>query len=155
MSEIEIGEVHYRTGRLNVFEQLNLVRRIAPLLSGLGQSLAQAPQRRVSNGEDEDDPALDPAAEANFWAALKPIAEAIKDMSDEDSTYVVRLCLSKCRRQDNGHWAAIMASSGQDFMFPIDLATAMQLTYATLGENLDSFFRNPLLLNSLGAVGQI
>jgi hypothetical protein len=151
MSEIEIGGVQYRTGVLNVFDQLNVVRRIAPLLSGLGQSLAQAPNRGNGNGEDEEkDEEEKREVEANFWASLKPIALALKEMSDEDTTYIVRMCLSKCRRLDSGAWAMILASSGRDFMFPIDLAVAMQLTYETLSENLESFFQNPLLLASLG-----
>jgi hypothetical protein len=144
MAELEIGDARYRTGRLNVFEQISVVKRIGPLLSGMGEAFGKIPQPAApQDGDDEDAPAPG-VEEAQIWSALNPLMEALSSMKDEDLHFVVKLCLSKAQRFDGGRWARLMNSQGTDFMFgDTGINVALQIAFETVRENLDSFFGGP------------
>jgi len=154
--EIEVAGHKYRTGKLNAFEQFNVVRRIAPLLSGLGESFAKIPRPTVviPNGHDTGEPVeAEPPTqdqEANVWSALGPVAEALSNMPDDHVNYVLKLCISKCHRFDeNAHsWARIATSAGDLTYADIDASIMMQIVFNTIQENLESFFSAPLLQTS-------
>jgi hypothetical protein len=146
MAEVEIAGVRYRTGKLNVFEQLAVGKRIMPLLSGMGEAFSKIPRPPPVA---EDDPDAEPVeaegiSEGDVWKALEPLMSALSEMKDDDLFFVVKMCMSKAHRHDGGHWARISNSAGTDFMFAdIDMGVAIQVAFETIRENLEGFFGGP------------
>lgn len=132
--ELEINKIRYITGRLTAFEQFHIMRRLAPLLSGLGESLAKLP----TTAPNENGAAAD-VSDEDVWNAIGPVANVLSKMSDADTDYVLKHCLSKITRFNGQNWVPIMAQG--NLMFEdIDLSAMMNLTISTVQENLASFF---------------
>jgi hypothetical protein len=139
VADVEISGINFRIGKLNAFQQFHIVRRIAPLLSGLGETFARAPAPPAAEGEE----APPEADESNpeLWSALGPVADALAKMTDADTEYVLKLCLGVCQRQqDGGLWSRVVGPSGQTMFDDIDLGVMMQLVFAVVQENLSGFF---------------
>jgi hypothetical protein len=133
MQELEIGMRKYRTGKLDAFKQFHLVRKLLPLFSGLGETTAT----------------LSPSGDASFWNSLGPVAQAISDMSVEDSEWIIKTCLSMCSTFNGRTWVPVMTPQG-DFMFEdMDLQAMLQLAFAVIQDNLGAFFPAPQT-NGLG-----
>lgn len=117
--EIQINEKKYRTGRMDARRQFHVVRRLAPILSGLTDL-------KKMMGEP--------------LAALGPLADAVASMSDQDADYVINSCLSCVERQQSaGGWAKVMVDDALMFQ-DLDMAAMLRLTWAVLQENLQGFF---------------
>lgn len=138
--ELEINNVKYRTGKLTAMEQFHVMRRLAPLLSGLGESLAKLP---VPNGNDTA------PEDSELWTAIGPVADVLAKMSDNDTEYVLKHCLAKVTRFNGQGWGQIMAGGNIMFEDEIDLSAMMQLTISTIQENLASFFPAAPVNNSV------
>lgn len=109
----------YRAGRMDARRQFHVVRRLAPLLSGLTDLAAL-----------KSDP----------MAALGPLAETIATMKDEDADYVLDACLEVTERQQAaGGWAKVMRHGSLMFE-DLDMADMLRLAGAALVENLGGFF---------------
>lgn len=142
MQEIELGGIQYRTGdKMNTFDQFHVFRKLAPLMSGLGETFNQMPQTTDSEG----------AMPTGFWQALGPGAQALSDMSKEDSEFVLRTCLRNTMRANGvGGWARVMADSGAMMFDDIDAFTMLQLAWAVIQDNLGGFFGGPSPNGSAG-----
>jgi hypothetical protein len=145
MVETEINGIKFRTGKMGTFDQFHVMRRLMPLMSGLGQAFAQMPRPQLTNGEAGDEaetsPEATPDQELDVWKALEPVADALSSMPDSDCEYVLKKCLSAVQlRNDQGAWRPVF-TQGQ-FMFEdrIDLPTMMQLTVLVIQDNLANFF---------------
>jgi len=149
--ELELAGQKYRTGKLNAFEQFNVVRRIAPVLSGLGESFAKIPR---TDGQEEE---ATQENEANVWSALGPVADALSSMPDDHVSYVLKLCLAKCQRLDEHTqtWARVTTQNGDLLYQDIDVSVMMQLVFNIIQENLGGFFNAPLPLNSGEGLGSL
>jgi hypothetical protein len=145
VQELSIGEVNYRTGKLDAFQQFHVFRKLSPILSGLIETFSRARTSvAVGNGNDEESPAANPA----FWSAVGPVAHAIAEMSQEDSEYILRTCLGTVMRRGagpGGNWARLTTMTGVLMFEDLDLGAMLQLTYAVLEDNLGDFFRDGLL----------
>jgi hypothetical protein len=137
MAELEINGVSYRTGRLTPMLQFHVMRRLAPLLSGIGEAIKVA----------ESSQKIDETARATVVDALlktaAPIVDAIGSMDDQQAEYVINTCLSVVERKDHGAWAHVQTptATGPILMFPdIDLPVMLQLCYLVVQENLSGFF---------------
>lgn len=161
--DLDLNGIRFRTGKLSAFEQFHIMRRLAPLLSGLGQSFAQLPARAPEAAPTITEPGLvEPEAagaltevpenavedEAAIWQALGPVADALSKMSDEDTEYVIRSCLNKAQKHNGSNWARVMVGTRMMFEDEIDLGIMMQLTVETIRENLQSFFPGNRAQNS-------
>jgi hypothetical protein len=120
MSDIEVSGNVYRIGRMDARKQFHVSRRLAPLLAGLGGAIA---------GKKED-----------IASTFQPIAEALAQMSDEDTDYILDNCLAVVSRQQGNQFAPVMARGGNMMFEDIDLPTMMQLTITVIRENLGGFF---------------
>lgn len=121
MKEVTIEGATYRTGRLNAFAQLFIVKRAAPVLAKL-QGLFQG----ADTGKPE--------------TLLGPLGEAIGQLPDESLEYVCNACLDVCQaRMAGGGWAPLRQEGA--LMYDLDLMTLLALTAHTLEDNLAGFFR--------------
>lgn len=120
----------YRIGALDAFKQLHVARRLAPLLTSIGEQFAAAP---TSASE----------AEADEWmmGALGPVAKVVSCMSDEDVNYVLHACLMVClRQQPDERWARV-STNGKDLMFSdMDMDVLLRIAAETVKGNLGDFF---------------
>jgi len=136
MQEVEYNGIKYRTGKLDAFKQFHLFRKLMPLFSGMGETAAM----QVMGGETEVN------ENAVRWAALGPISQAVSEMSQSDSEFILRTCLSVCLRQNpTGQWVKFTAPNGELMFEDLDLMGMLQLTFAVIQDNLGNFFpaQNP------------
>lgn len=131
MEELELAGTWYRTGKLDAFKQFHLFRKLMPLFSGMGETAATN-LAVAANGGDTS---------ASRWSALGPIANAVADMSQQDSEFIIKTCLAVCQRKNPvGQWVRVTTQQG-DLMFDdIDLQVMLQLSFAVIQDNLATFF---------------
>lgn len=144
--EEEINGVWYRTNqKLDAFKQFHLFRKLMPLFSGMGESQAVRMVREAGLGDND----------AVTMAAFGPVAQAISDMSQSDSEFIVKTCLAVCQRKNpTGQWVRLATPQG-DLMFEdIDLQVMLQLAFAVIQENLAPFFPGRALNGSGAEVAQ-
>jgi hypothetical protein len=128
--EHEINGRQFRTGKLSAFRQFHLMRKLLPLFSGMGESFAEMPGNVITG-------------EGQFWHSLGPVAQAIADMSDQDSEWIIKTCLSVVSVFNGRSWVALTTEQG-DLMFnDIDMQVMLQLSFQVVQENLGSFFPAP------------
>lgn len=131
MIEFTVGSATYRTDRkLTVFQQHDVVRRIAPLFAGLAGSMSSSPQQAAAD------------IGAALFANMGPLTDALASMSDSSSDYVLKTCLSVVSRQHSGGtgWARLTTSTGDMMFEDIDLLALYQIVWKVLEENLAGFF---------------
>lgn len=121
MKEVNIQGRAYRTGKLNAFAQMFIIKRAAPVLGKLQGLLQQA----------------DTARPESF---VGPLGEAIGQLPDESLEYICNACLTVCdRRVEGGGWAPLRRD-GVTMYADLDLLTLLSLTAHTLQDNLAGFF---------------
>jgi hypothetical protein len=139
VQELSIGGVNYRTGDLDVFQAYHMARKLSPFLAGLMDSMTRAQSSPAGNGSDT-------TATPNFWSAVGPVAEAIAEMSQEDSEYILRTCLGTVMRRGEGaqNWARLTTAQGILMFEDLKLGDALELMRAVLEDQLGPFFREAL-----------
>lgn len=129
--ELTIGAGEYSTRKLNAFQQYHVARHIAPVVVALGQgTLAQLRGNVGASQEGTEDAGL---------IALEAPLKVLAAMSDADSEYVLKVCLSVVTRKQQGGWARIQADNGLMLFDDIDLMPMMRLVMAVIRENLGNF----------------
>src|SRR5690348_13420900 len=107
---MEINGIQYRFGKLDTLKQLQVARRLAPLLAETVKA--------ASAGDGED----------LFSSLAGPIATAFAKMSDEDVEYVFKTCLRVVERHQNDHWFTVVTPEGVNkYQDVIDLSVSLQL----------------------------
>lgn len=123
---IEIAGHQYTVGKLDARRQFHVVRRLAPILAGLGEATVKA----LQNGK-----------KPSFEVIAQPIADKLAKMSNEDVDYVLTSCLSVCSRLVNGEPALVQAPKTDLLMFPdITMEVMLKLMIAVIEENMGDFF---------------
>ena len=147
-SEVSIRGVTYHIGRLSARQQWNVVRRIMPLIQQMVPALREAVSAAPKGTDGETD-----------WAsvgmdALGPLAQALADLSDADSDYVIDTCISVVRRPNQANQLVPMARSGQLMFQDQDdnMVVLLGVTAAVIQENIGPFFGD--LLGQFGGQSQ-
>ena len=124
MKEVEISGNTYRIGKIDARRQWHVVRRIAPALVGV-----------ISLVDAQDDDAV------GLINKIEPFLSALAKMSDDDSDYVLEICLSVVQRKIDGDrgWSSVGTPSSLMFE-DIDLAGMMRIAFEAGSENLAGFF---------------
>ena len=126
MAEFTIGEVSYRTTKLNARQQWNIARRIAPLLSGAGDLL-----KALDAGA--------PASDVDYFAAFGPLANALAGLSDEASDYVLNTCMRATTRLAGEQWRPVMTPDGTLMWQDVDMKVMLVIAWNVLQESLGGF----------------
>lgn len=117
MKEFSIGEVTYRTGPIDLFVQLKMGLKIAPLLN-----------QAVGSVKDE---AL----------SLDAILGILSSAAPDDIDFVVTQCVASVQRREGQSWAAIYNRDSGRLMYekilPIDL---LKITVEVLEEKILPFY---------------
>lgn len=142
--EFSIGKQAYRTGKLDAFTQLHIVRRLTPCLGKLAALAGTGV--KLKYGEDGKVEDMD----GDLDAVLTPLANALTAMSDADVEYVLNACLEVTeRRQAGGAWAALRVK-GVTMFDGLTLPVLLQIAYHVVRENLTDFFGELPSLSGLG-----
>ena len=103
--EFELKGQQYRTAKLNVFEQLKVSRKLLPILAGM-MSEFQGIKEAAQGGN----------AFRAMETALPKIADALADMSDEDTNAIIFPCLAVVLRQHGQGWTPVFTQGEHDRM---------------------------------------
>jgi hypothetical protein len=127
MNEFEVAGISYRNGKMDLFTQTNVIRRLAPFL-GSFKDIAAAAQA---------------AAADDVTSALAPLLNAAAAMKDEDVVFVMSACLNVVQRHDKtlDSWSKVWNAPAKAVMFDDmnDLMVAWSVIGNVLGNNLSSF----------------
>ena len=131
--EFQVGQHKYSSRKLDAFDQLFIVKRLAGALKGiLPPELVQA---LASKATEEAAPDIDPM---KYFDAF---ATAAAKIPDNDLVFIIYTCCKVCQRWQNGVWAPIM--NGDTIVF-MDISKSpvalLQITFRVISENLTSFF---------------
>jgi hypothetical protein len=143
MSEITINGRDYLIGRLNARQQLNVAKRLSPVIEGL------LPIWHVARSRDRGDI----TDEQLMISATAAITRTIHVLSDNDSDYVLDLCLGAVKFRDAaGSWAPLRPTNGSGQMM-LDEADNLPMTIRLLWEviraNVENFSLETLLPPSI------
>ena len=121
--QFTIKDKTFDSGRLNAFQQLHVVRRLAPVT-----------ERLVALAGSAGDPE----------AFLGPLARTVGELPDADVDYILNACLDVTQiRQDTGGFARLRVNGV--VMFPLDLTMLLGIAAHVLKDNLSGFFAEPPL----------
>lgn len=114
--EIEVNGYSYRLTKLDAMSQFHVTRRLGGVLAAI---------RGGSEGGD----------------ILAILMQAIGELSDADTEYVIGKCLTGCMRKQDGDagWAPVFRH-GQMMFADVTMPDMLRLTWATLQANLSDFF---------------
>lgn len=127
--EITIKDQQYRIGKLSVFEQLKVSRKLLPVLAGLVSDFRNI-QSRLSAKDTEG--ALE--------SILPKIADAVSGLSDADVDAILFPCLQVVARQHGKGWVPICQQGTMAFD-DIDLFVMLQLVARVVADSLGNFLQ--------------
>lgn len=119
-TEVTVGTHTYQIGKLDAFAQLHVMRRMAPLLTGL-QSIS----------------------ELQLDSALPTILKSLAEMEDADVEYIMTKCLAVVRRKVPGGTHTLVpvwnAQAKRPQFDDLELAQLLQLVGQVIMGNLGGF----------------
>lgn len=143
-----IGGIEYEIGKLPTMKQLQVGRRLAPLIAAAAPGIVELSLHEQS-GEDAGNAEATPKpkderAEIDLMklvltSAAVPTAEMLAKMPDQDFEYVVNECLAVCQRRQAKGWARVY-TNGVLMFADIEGGTVIALVRAVIEESLGSFF---------------
>ncbi|WP_435945885.1 phage tail assembly chaperone [Dryocola sp. BD586] len=121
--EITFKDADYRIGKLNVFDQLKVARKLLPVLAGIVGDF-----RKLQEGGN----ALE--------TVLPKIARTLSDLSEEDCNAILYPCLQVVSRSHMKSWVPVMNQQVLAFD-DIDLMTLLQLVARVVADSLGNFLQ--------------
>jgi hypothetical protein len=158
MVEFQIGEVQYRSGKLDTFKQLHVSRKIAPLVPKILPafvSIALAKKRLNAKdatiGDALEDVKQVSSDDVDLIAkAIGPVMDLVAEMSEQDVEYVFSNCLAVVQRKQGRDWVHVWRNEA--LMFDdIDLPTMTQITMKVVWDNLGPFISGLLAKSATGS----
>lgn len=131
--EFTIGSVVYQTRKLDAFKQLHIVRRLTPCLGALA-SLADN-KARLTHDADGKVTGVD----GDIGEVMRPLADAITSLKDEDVEYILNACLEAVERRQGSGWAK-MRVNGVTMFEGLTLPAMLAIAYHVIRDNLTDFF---------------
>lgn len=149
MERITVGQHNYVIGKLDVFLQAHISRRITPIIPTIAPLLAEVAKGGIQEMIDKlelaskDDGAGAVLADVDLSglaSAAMPFADALAGMSDENADYVLKKCLSVVKRDTGGSLANICVN-GSLMFDDLELGDMLPLVIAVLRTSLGNFIR--------------
>lgn len=110
-----IGENTYRTGQINAKQQFHIARRLAPIVGAMTANLGTS-------------------------SLIQTLYDAVSQMRDEDTDYIMRVTLSVCTRKQGDHWMPVWNRQADEPQFAdINAAQLLELMIVTIQDNMQGF----------------
>lgn len=131
----EIGGRSFNLNKINAINQFHIVRRIAPMLTGMISMLGSIAGKKGKELSQEEQV-------VQFAALSEPIMTALSKLSDADSEYVLYRLLASVEVQQKEHniWAKVATADNGIMMQDIEFPVLMQLATKALMFNIKGFF---------------
>lgn len=127
--ELAIKGENYRIGKLSVFEQLKVSRKLLPVLAGLVTDFHILREEGQEKGAD------------NALGIIAPkIAEAVASLSDTDVDAILFPCLQAVSRLHMKAWMPV-CRQGEMAFDDIDLPVMLQLVARVVADSLGNFLQ--------------
>ncbi|EJF30239.1 MULTISPECIES: phage tail assembly chaperone [Enterobacteriaceae] len=123
--EITLKAVNYRIGKLGVFEQLSVARKLLPVLAGVVGDFRSLQGKEGGNALE---------------TVLPKIARTLADLSEEDCNTILYPCLSVVAREHMKGWVPVFSQGALSFD-DIDLMTLLQLVARVVADSLGNFLQ--------------
>lgn len=133
---INVGEYHYQVGKLNALDQLHVSRRIAPVIPTIAPLLVNIVEAGLTDIKDSE--SFDIDILKTLAPSFQPFAEALAEMSDEHTDYVISKCMSVVRRKTNDGYAAVWRNKAPAFD-DMEMSEILPLVIAVLRSSLGNF----------------
>lgn len=135
MVEVVINGQQYRFGKLDAFKQFHVSRKIAPVVPTLIPVFTEIASRGDGFLSDTN----------RLAETLLPFAEAIADMDDAKTEYVLATCLAVCQRNTGNAWASVWNAQANVCMFDdMDMSVILPLVVHVIKDSLGSFINGLL-----------
>lgn len=142
MEDIKVGGHVYRTVKLDVFKQAHIARRLLPVVAAIGD-LAITVFKEKAKEKANASVSIAEIVDKTISAIIEPLTHAFSQLSDKDSEYVLRTCMSVCMRKQDAGYAPLATPDGLLMFHDIDLKSMLHLTVIVVKENLSNFFPEP------------
>ncbi|WP_395490365.1 phage tail assembly chaperone [Cedecea davisae] len=123
--EITLKAVNYRIGKLSVFEQLNVARKLLPVLAGVVSDFRSLQGKEGGNALE---------------TVLPKIARMLADLSEDDCNAILYPCLAVVTREHMKGWVTVFNQGSLSFD-DIDLMTLLQLVARVVADSLGNFLQ--------------
>lgn len=133
---INVGEYQYQVGKLNALDQLHVSRRIAPVIPTIAPLLVNIVEAGLTDIKDSE--SFDIDILKTLAPSFQPFAEALAEMSDEHTDYVISKCMSVVRRKTNDGYAAVWRNKAPTFD-DMEMSEILPLVIAVLRSSLGNF----------------
>lgn len=143
--EFSVKDRVFRAGKMDAFQQLHVVRRLAPCLG----KLAGLAGSDLELKKDEAGNVVDVAGD--IGPVVSSLAEAVAALSDADAEYVINACLeaAECKNPGGG-WAPVR--KGGATMYSLSLPAMLTISAKVMAVNLSDFFADLPSLSGLGGM---
>lgn len=121
----QVGEYFYVISKMELFSQLNVMRKLGPIIARTGAGFITDPPKTI------EDTIL----------RLEPALDQLSSMTEDDFNYVIQRCFTVVRRVQGQMLQPLYNVGARQMQFnDLNAAEAMQLVARVLGDNLGSFF---------------
>jgi hypothetical protein len=127
MLNFEIKDRQYQAGRLSAMQQFHIARRLAPVITRMGEAGSFDLEQLKAGG--------------GMLKAIQPLADAVAALPDVDCDYVIKLCLAVTMRKQNDVWVHIWHKQADKLMFEdIDMFEMLLIVSHILRDSIGAFF---------------
>lgn len=133
--DFEIEGKEFRADKLDAFKQFHVSRKLAPIIPTLIPVFVKI----AKDGAEVKDLSA-------YGELLAPFADGLSAMTNEDSEYVLSVCLSVTKRKVGDNWAPVWSNSGKVLMFDdMNLGDMIQIVLKVVQDSLGNFIRGLLM----------
>jgi tail assembly chaperone len=144
---VKVGANEYKIGRLAIFDQMVVARRLMPALKGIvtPELLGAVMAARMAVQGDDKAPkgplgGID-MTKLDVISLIRQIADSVYNLTDEDAERIVRTSLKAVTRKNPGGVFTPLLSPQGHFMFDdLKLGDTMQLAWKVIESHLGDFF---------------
>lgn len=136
-----IDGTDFQIMRIDAVKQFHIARRLAPAMAAILPALGIFDKIKSLGSEDgESGPMVyKEGAFREIIGELPAIARVFADMTDSDAEYVINAALDVCYRKQATGWARVR-SGGVTMLADLTMPTIMQLVFAAIKGNMESYF---------------
>lgn len=137
MREFKLGEHLYRVGKLNVFDQLLIVKMLAGNIKNIiTPDLVAFIEKAFRGFKEGEKPKL---TDDDLISLFGPFSEAVGKMPEVDFNRIINLSLGCTQRRQSEIWSSVQVDGVLMFQ-DISAAQILKIVFEALVGNLGGFF---------------